>query len=263
MAMGTLALCFENHKVFTGALLPAGFFGRAARLRGVWLHKARCMPLPGEPSRPSAAEEHLLRFAPPRCLRALTSPFGAHAHRPQQRLARAGVVKMRRGQTAKLMLRVNDMREVFAAFAHFAELLAAKCAPPPARAQMRLCVLPLSDAPPCCARCYAHHCGVSSGQLSVAHPSMLSGSASRLPCAPPGRALARRRGRAAARRCDRAVAGKAEAEDAAARVRAIQAACAAGLRLPPGAAGGPRPQPPQLGLTPRRARSFLKQAPCE
>ncbi|KAK9826814.1 hypothetical protein WJX81_003825 [Elliptochloris bilobata] len=38
-----------------------------------------------------------------------------------------GVVKMRRGETAKLMLRVNDMREVFAAFGHFAAQLAAKC----------------------------------------------------------------------------------------------------------------------------------------
>lgn len=36
---------------------------------------------------------------------------------------------MRRGETAKFMLQVNDMREVFAAFAHFAAHLAAKCAP--------------------------------------------------------------------------------------------------------------------------------------
>ena len=36
---------------------------------------------------------------------------------------------MRRGETAKFMLQVNDMREVFAAFAHFAAHLAARCAP--------------------------------------------------------------------------------------------------------------------------------------
>ncbi len=48
---------------------------------------------------------------------------------------------MRRGETAKLMLRVNDMHELFAAFAHFAELLAAKRAPPrPPAHRMRLCV---------------------------------------------------------------------------------------------------------------------------
>jgi len=261
--MGTLALCFENHKVFTGAPLPAGFFGRAARLRGVWLHKARCMPLPGEPSRPSAAEEHLLRFAPPRCLRALTSPFGAHAHRPQQRLARAGVVKMRRGQTAKLMLRVNDMREVFAAFAHFAELLAAKCVPPPARTQMRLCVLPLSDAPPCCARYYAHHCGVSNGQLSVAHPSMLSGSASRLPCAPPGRAARPplRPGGGAQVRAGGCRQGRGGGR------RGPRARHPGGVRGRPAAAAGRRrgsapaaaPARPDTQARPL----FLKQAPCD
>lgn len=36
---------------------------------------------------------------------------------------------MRRGETAKFMLRVSDMRELYTAFAHFAAGLAAKCAP--------------------------------------------------------------------------------------------------------------------------------------
>ena len=44
---------------------------------------------------------------------------------------------MRRGETAKFMLRVNNMRELFAAFAHFAVQLAAKCA---ARLTQALCI---------------------------------------------------------------------------------------------------------------------------
>ena len=46
----------------------------------------------------------------------------------------------------------------------------------------------------------------------------------------------------ACRRCEQAGARDPEVEEVEARVRAIQTACAEGLRLPPGAAGGPPPE---------------------
>lgn len=71
----------------------------------------------------------------------------------------AGVVKMRRGETAKFMLRVNNMRELFAAFAHFAAQLAAKCA---ARLTQALCIAGQGDA-----------CLMSTERVHIMHCSML------------------------------------------------------------------------------------------
>ena len=124
MAIGTLAMCYNNHKVFTGILgSPRDShllqkFAMCTSCSGYGLLIAHTAHI--------QLSKYMCHLVPLRCIWCIHMT--------------AGVVKMRRGETAKYMRNVNMHGDLYDAFQHFVTMLSTKvCSVPvhPAMAAMR------------------------------------------------------------------------------------------------------------------------------